>query len=114
MAVVSTTGPTVRCTCACFWLFLHCLPCSFQHREGAEIDLHSDLKILGGLGVPMVRPCWGADGAEKENKLVVLGEKGRAQLSRDQKDTILETIADLGKSRYTFSQVRIGILGTYD
>lgn len=66
----------------------------------------------GAFGVETVLLLWRADGADKENKLVVIGEKGRAQLSRDQKDTILETIADLGKSRFTFSQVRMTCLAS--
>ena len=41
----------------------------------------------------------------QENDLVVLGEKGRAQLSRDRAKYIRETIADTQKVRITFSQV---------
>lgn len=36
---------------------------------------------------------------------MVIGEKGRAQLQRDQASHIKETIADVGKLRITFSQV---------
>ena len=48
--------------------------------------------------------CAAAEGAQSE--LVVIGEKGRAQLQRDQASHIAETIADVGKLRITFSQVR--------
>ncbi len=40
------------------------------------------------------------------NDLVVMGEKGRAQLSRDRAKYIRETVADTQKVRITFSQVR--------
>ena len=43
----------------------------------------------------------------QENELVVLGEKGRAQLARDRASFIKETIADTQKVRITFSQVRL-------
>ena len=39
------------------------------------------------------------------NDLVVMGEKGRAQLSRDRAKYIRETVADTQKVRITFSQV---------
>jgi hypothetical protein len=41
---------------------------------------------------------------------VVIGEKGKAQLARDQASHIKETIADVGKLRITFSQVQAGLL----
>ena len=37
---------------------------------------------------------------------MVIGEKGRAQLQRDQAAHIKETIADVGKLRITFAQAR--------
>lgn len=37
---------------------------------------------------------------------MVIGEKGRAQLVRDQRDHIAAVIQDVGKVRITFSQVR--------
>jgi F-type H+-transporting ATPase subunit gamma len=40
----------------------------------------------------------------QKNDLVVIGEKGRAQLQRDQASHIKETIADVGKVRITFAQ----------
>ena len=43
----------------------------------------------------------------QQNELVVLGEKGRAQLVRDRASYIKETIADTQKVRITFSQVRL-------
>jgi F-type H+-transporting ATPase subunit gamma len=46
----------------------------------------------------------GAEGQESD--LVVIGEKGRAQLQRDQASHIKETIADVGKLRITFAQAR--------
>ena len=41
----------------------------------------------------------------QQNELVVMGEKGRAQLARDRSSYIKETIADTQKVRITFSQV---------
>ncbi len=43
----------------------------------------------------------------QQNDMIVLGEKGRAQLSRDRAKYIKETIADTQKVRITFSQVSI-------
>jgi hypothetical protein len=37
----------------------------------------------------------------------VIGEKGRAQLIRDQRDHIAAVIQDVGKVRITFSQVQL-------
>ena len=42
----------------------------------------------------------------QQNELIVMGEKGRAQLARDRSSFIKETIADTQKVRITFSQVR--------
>ncbi len=36
---------------------------------------------------------------------MVIGEKGRAQLVRDQREHIAATVADVGKVRITFAQV---------
>ena len=41
----------------------------------------------------------------QQNDLIVLGEKGRAQLARDRSSYIKETVADTQKVRITFSQV---------
>lgn len=40
---------------------------------------------------------------------MVIGEKGRAQLVRDQRAHIAATIADVGKVRITFAQVGTGL-----
>lgn len=42
----------------------------------------------------------------QHSELVVIGEKGKAQLQRDQASHIKESIADVSKVRITFSQVR--------
>lgn len=42
----------------------------------------------------------------KEASLVILGEKGKAQLQRDRRDKILSTVTELGKQKMTFAQVR--------
>lgn len=42
----------------------------------------------------------------QQNDLIVLGEKGKAQLVRDRANYIRETVADTQKVRITFSQVR--------
>lgn len=44
-----------------------------------------------------------ADG--KSSTLVVIGEKGRAQLVRDRRESIVATIQEVGKVKMTFSQV---------
>ena len=41
----------------------------------------------------------------KDVKLIVMGEKGRAQLGRFERDSILSTIADTNKVKITFAQV---------
>lgn len=46
----------------------------------------------------------GAD-ESKDAKLIVMGEKGRAQLGRFERDSILSTIADTNKVKITFAQV---------
>lgn len=44
--------------------------------------------------------------AEGKNAgLVVLGEKGKAQLQRDRRDKIATTVTELGKYKMTFAQV---------
>jgi hypothetical protein len=43
----------------------------------------------------------------QQNDMIVLGEKGKAQLARDRAKYIKETIADTQKVRITFSQVSI-------
>jgi F0F1-type ATP synthase gamma subunit len=43
----------------------------------------------------------------KESQLIIIGEKGRAQLVRDRKDSIVATIQEVGKLRMTFAQARI-------
>ena len=42
----------------------------------------------------------------RESSIVVLGEKGKAQLQRDQRSHIRTTITELGKFKMTFAQVR--------
>ncbi len=44
----------------------------------------------------------------RESSIVVLGEKGKAQLQRDQRSHIRTTITELGKFKMTFAQVRFG------
>ena len=41
----------------------------------------------------------------RESSIVVLGEKGKAQLQRDQRSHIRTTITELGKFKMTFAQV---------
>lgn len=42
----------------------------------------------------------------KNASLVVLGEKGKAQLQRDRREMIAGTVTELGKYKMTFAQVR--------
>ena len=44
----------------------------------------------------------------KDVKLIVMGEKGRAQLGRSERNSILSTIADTNKVSITFAQVLLG------
>lgn len=57
---------------------------------------HGDIMLTFGLQLV-------AEG--RQNELIVMGEKGRAQLARDRSSYIKETIADTQKVRITFSQV---------
>ncbi len=42
----------------------------------------------------------------KKSNIVVMGEKGRAQLVRVERNKILGTMNDVNKMRITFAQVR--------
>jgi hypothetical protein len=51
---------------------------------------------------------WSLAAEGRESSIVVLGEKGKAQLQRDQRSHIRTTITELGKFKMTFAQVRFG------
>jgi F0F1-type ATP synthase gamma subunit len=51
---------------------------------------------------PTALLCLVAEGVQ--NEIIIVGEKGRSQLVRDQKDKIVGTVADTAKVRITFPQ----------
>ncbi|GAB4815770.1 hypothetical protein N2152v2_002816 [Parachlorella kessleri] len=58
--------------------------------------------LAGGEALNQAVLVWES---EKENQLIVVGEKGRSQLQRDMRNSIIATIADTNKVRITFPQV---------
>lgn len=68
--------------------------CKQQHHGIAES------KPVGKLS--WLRLC-SAEG--KKSNIVIMGEKGRAQLVRVERDRILGTMNDVNKMRITFAQV---------
>lgn len=46
---------------------------------------------------------------DKNASLVVLGEKGKAQLQRDRREKIASTVTELGKYKMTYALVRLSL-----
>ena len=65
---------------------------------------HTQKSPMAGI---MLKLVWGFLAEGQQNELIVMGEKGRAQLARDRSSFIKETIADTQKVRITFSQVQL-------
>ena len=65
--------------------------------------------LHGTIHIPMMALLMAHDlrAEGQQNDMIVLGEKGKAQLARDRAKYIRETIADTQKVRITFSQVSI-------
>ena len=87
----------------------HCMSCPtdsmcFPHsRPFCSCILHSCAQTAFVIASqPFFRFAEG-----KKSNIVVMGEKGRAQLVRVERDRILATMNDINKLRITFSQVRI-------
>jgi hypothetical protein len=53
------------------------------------------------------KACPAANAEGKTSNIVVMGEKGRAQLVRVERNKILATMNDVNKLRITFAQVSI-------
>jgi F-type H+-transporting ATPase subunit gamma len=93
-----------------FYRLLGDLP-GAEVEKNVTVPITSDKGLCGGINSTVAKISRGVlkatDGEGKTSGLVVFGEKGRAQLVRDRKDKIIETIADIGKVKITFSQVSL-------
>ncbi|BDA41901.1 ATP synthase subunit gamma, mitochondrial [Coccomyxa sp. Obi] len=78
-------------------------------ETNVAVPVTTDKGLCGGINSTVSKYARGTLKAFNEegqnSELVVIGEKGKAQLQRDQASHIKETIADVGKVRITFAQV---------
>jgi F-type H+-transporting ATPase subunit gamma len=77
--------------------------------KNVVVPITSDKGLCGGINSTVCKQARAvyhvvADEEGREADLVVIGEKGRAQLIRDQREHIAAVIQDVGKVRITFSQ----------
>lgn len=77
--------------------------------KNMTVGITSDKGLCGGINSSIckfTRVTQDTTGTEdgKESQLIIIGEKGRAQLVRDRKDSIVATIQEVGKLRMTFAQ----------
>lgn len=79
-----------------------------QGKKNVYVPITSDKGLCGGINTTVCKYIRGAmraeAGEDKEAELVVIGEKGRSQLQRTNREAIYATIADTGKVRVTFAQ----------
>lgn len=79
-----------------------------EGERNVYVPITSDKGLCGGINSSVakyLRACLAAAGPEGgDNLLVVVGEKGRALLQRDLKDSIYATIADTNKVKITFPE----------
>ena len=73
--------------------------------QACHVSMHEKLP-----GCKSYQACTRAD-SSKQASIIVMGEKGRAQLGRYERNSIHSTIADTNKVAITFSQVRHGSSG---
>ncbi|KAK9810544.1 hypothetical protein WJX72_012548 [[Myrmecia] bisecta] len=77
-------------------------------ENNITVPVTTDKGLCGGINSTIAKytraTLRAMAGEGKKQGLVVIGEKGRAQLQRDQRKAINATVADLGKVRITFSQ----------
>lgn len=78
-----------------------------EGEKNVYVTVTTDRGLCGGINssvVKYLRASLKAIGEGKENKLVVMGEKGKAQLQRDMKPDFAATVADTQKARITYAQ----------
>jgi F-type H+-transporting ATPase subunit gamma len=76
-------------------------------EKNVTVPVTTDKGLCGGINTMICkysRATMQIANPESEQSLVILGEKGKAQLQRDQADKIVATIADTQKVRLTFPQ----------
>ncbi len=76
-------------------------------EKNVTIPVTTDKGLCGGINTMICkysRASMQIANPEGEQSLMILGEKGKAQLQRDQADKIVATIADTQKVRLTFPQ----------
>ena len=77
---------------------------SAEGEKNMWVPITTDRGLCGGINSTVAkytRTSIKALGTDS-NELVIVGEKGRAQLQRDMRENIYATIADTGKVRHTF------------
>lgn len=81
-------------------------------KDSALVAVTSDRGLCGGLNANISKYCKailklygpGPDGSDSKLNLVVIGDKGRSQLSRTNADNIVYTVAEAYKNKVTFAQ----------
>lgn len=78
-----------------------------EGEKNVFVPVTTDRGLCGGINTTIAkytRVAMKVAAEGKDNHLVILGEKGRSQLQRDQRDIIYATIADTNKVKLTFPQ----------
>lgn len=78
-----------------------------EGEKNITIPVTTDKGLCGAINTMIckyARTSMVAVNPDSENKLVIIGEKGRSQLQRDQKDKIVATISETQKVKLTFPQ----------
>lgn len=78
-------------------------------EKNLTVAVTTDKGLCGGINTAVAKYSRAtvkavASGEGKVAEYVVVGEKGRSQLVRDARDSIVATVADVGKVRVTFPQ----------
>jgi F-type H+-transporting ATPase subunit gamma len=83
-------------------------------NPGADVETNvvvpvtTDKGLCGGINSTVCKysraTMKATEGEGRKQEVVILGEKGRAQMQRTNRSQIMATIADVGKLRITFSQ----------
>lgn len=84
---------------------------SVDVKKNVVITVSSDKGLCGGINSTSVKVSKALtkvySGPEKETKYVILGEKGKAQLVRDSKNSIELSISELQKNPLNYTQVAV-------
>ena len=78
-----------------------------QGDKNIYVPVTTDKGLCGGINTSVckyTRASMAAEGGEgKTSEIFIVGEKGRAQLQRDQRAHIVATVADTGKVKQTYA-----------